>query len=139
MQALVNWEISEADRIIDQNGPWVLFCPFASGTPFQLWLTSTGPGEKHDFFSQSEVQLEQLAELLQRAVIRLESVLPNVPYNFVVHVPPRSFIEKPISPCLIEIFPRINKTAGFEWATDCLINQVPPELAARQLRNNQEK
>jgi len=34
----------------------------------------------------------------------------------------------------IEIMPRLTKVAGFEWGTGLYINPVPPEEAARQLR-----
>jgi UDPglucose--hexose-1-phosphate uridylyltransferase len=37
----------------------------------------------------------------------------------------------------IEIIPRITRVAGFEWGTGFYINPVPPEDAAKYLREIQ--
>ena len=111
--------------------------PFASRQPYEVWIAPKSPDETDSFFDLSDSLLDELSELIQQAVVRLENVLPQVAYNTIVHLPPKTADwREQRGTWYTEIFPRINKTAGFEWATGCMINQVPPEVAARRLRKN---
>ena len=137
LEAIVKFELEAETRLIDQSNDWVEFCPYASGMPYQTWLTPRFPDSQPDFLSLDRSQLNELAKRLQHSISRLESTLSSPAYNFVVHLPPDDDAPQDMPrPWYIEVMPRINKTAGFEWATDCLINQVPPENAARHLRDN---
>jgi UDPglucose--hexose-1-phosphate uridylyltransferase len=58
-------------------------------------------------------------------------VLGDPPYNLVVHTAPPG-----AGPYhwYIEITPRLSVVAGFEQATGILVNSMPPERAATELR-----
>ena len=56
-------------------------------------------------------------------------------YNFVIHTAPRELDRPDAFHWRLELFPRLTKVAGFEWGSDCYINPLSPEEAARQLRN----
>ena len=55
-------------------------------------------------------------------------------YNYVLHTLPLQADESPAYHWHIEILPRLTGVAGFEFATGCFANPVPPEEAAAQLR-----
>lgn len=62
------------------------------------------------------------------------SALDNPPYNLLIHTAPTNLEGKDYYHWHIEIFPRLTKVAGFEWGTGFYINTVPPEDAAKYLR-----
>jgi UDPglucose--hexose-1-phosphate uridylyltransferase len=65
---------------------------------------------------------------------RIELALDNPAFNFLIHTSP--FRLSPVSyfHWHLEFFPRLTKTAGFEWGAGDYINTVSPEDAARKLR-----
>ena len=137
LHELVATEQDSGQRTVAETDHLTAFCPFASRQPYEVWIAPKLPDETDSFFRLSDSLLDELSELIQQAVVRLEHVLPQVAYNTIVHLPPKTADwREQRGTWYTEIFPRINKTAGFEWATGCMINQVPPEVAARRLRKN---
>ncbi len=70
------------------------------------------------------------------------AALGNVNYNFVLHTLPTPTAAEEQFPLghahyhwHFELFPRLTKTAGFEWGTGFYINPTPPEEAAKYLHN----
>jgi UDPglucose--hexose-1-phosphate uridylyltransferase len=63
----------------------------------------------------------------------LETIFPDVAYNFVLHTSPFAPCWDQVFHWRMEIFPRLTKVAGFEWGSDCFINPVLPEFAAKEL------
>ena len=137
LHELVATEQDSGQRTVAETDHLTAFCPFASRQPYEVWIAPKSPDETDSFFDLSDSLLDELSELIQQAVVRLENVLPQVAYNTIVHLPPKTADwREQRGTWYTEIFPRINKTAGFEWATGCMINQVPPEVAAHRLREN---
>jgi UDPglucose--hexose-1-phosphate uridylyltransferase len=66
---------------------------------------------------------------------KLEFALDDPPYNFVIHTAPFDRQELPHFVWHMEIFPRLTRVAGFEWGSGFYINPVPPENAAKFLRD----
>ena len=97
-----------------------------------MWLLPA----KHSsvFENLPNYSVNELASVLRDALRRLNAALDRPPYNFVVHTGPFDRGEMPYYHWHIEIIPRIIRIAGFEWSTDFYINPVPPEEAARFLR-----
>ena len=110
-------------------------CPFASRFPCEtLVLPNSETEERIRFEETNDEVLYELAVLLQRNLNRLNTIFDNPPYNFVLHNCP--FDENSDVPYRwhFEIYPRLSGIAGFEMGTDTYINPLPPEEAARMLR-----
>ena len=60
--------------------------------------------------------------------------LDNPSYNYIIHTAPFDHVELPHYHWHIEVTPRLNKVAGFEWGSGFYINPVAPEQAAAFLR-----
>ena len=79
--------------------------------------------------------LQDAANLLQNVIRRVESLHPEVAYNYLLHTAPFDTTQHDHYHWHIEFFPRLAKAAGFEWATGWFLNTMTPETAARQLRS----
>jgi len=125
-------ERDDGRRIIAESEEFIVVAPFASRFPFEMWLLPA----KHSsvFENLPNYSVNELASVLRDALRRLNAALDRPPYNFVVHTGPFDRGEMPYYHWHIEIIPRIIRIAGFEWSTDFYINPVPPEEAARFLR-----
>ncbi len=130
LRDLVIQEERAAMRIVNRTAQWTAFCPFASRTAFQMCIA---PHSDSGSFSEvSAAGLQQLVELMQSYVTRLESLFGQPGYNVILHQLP--FADHQRDAWWIELFPRLSKNAGFEFGTDIWINPVAPEMAARRLR-----
>ena len=126
-------ELEENVRIVAETSDFVAFCPFASRLPS---LVTVVPRAHHSSFeTTSDESIEQLAWLVHRLVRSIEICYPQAAYNYVLHTAPRGKRQSAAFHWRIEIFPRLTRVAGFEWGSDCFINPLPPELAARRLRS----
>lgn len=120
------------DRIVASTKSLVAYCPFASPLPMLLKITSR---EHVGCFEELTIQqLEELAILVRNGIRWLESIYPQVAYNFVIHTRPPAVGDETPFHWSLELFPRITKIAGFEWSSDCIINPMMPETAAARFR-----
>ena len=135
-------EIRSGERIVEENDAYVVVAPYESRFPFELLIYPKT--HAHDFTTLSEEQRMGLARTLKRTLLRLKTLLGDVPYNFVLQNAPNP-VPRPGKPGYwttlqydyhwrIEILPRLTQVAGFEWGTGFYINPMPPENAARYLR-----
>jgi UDPglucose--hexose-1-phosphate uridylyltransferase len=76
--------------------------------------------------------LAATARAARDVLARLDAALGDPPYNLVVHTAPPG--SGPYH-WYVEIMPRLSVVAGFEQATGLLVNSVPPERAAAELRD----
>ncbi len=131
---IIRQEASQKTRLVDENEEFVTFCPFAPRSPFEMWVLP----KRHQsrFISMDDSQLFQLAMLFSSTMKKLEKVLPNVPYNFMLHTAPLRDYRLEHYHWHIEIMPMVSTVAGFEWGTGFHINTVPPEEAASFLRGS---
>ncbi|TWU44083.1 Galactose-1-phosphate uridylyltransferase [Novipirellula aureliae] len=130
---LVRAELKQKTRIVAQTDSLIAYCPYASRLPMMIRITSKSHLDHFD--NLPATSLDELARLLQRVTRWLEAIVPGAAYNVLVHSRPPGFT----SNCeafhwSIEFFPRINRIAGFEWSSDCMINTVLPETAAKKYR-----
>lgn len=136
-------EIEDSRRVVFNNGRFVLLAPYASCFPFELRLFPLQ--HNHDFALQNDAELADCAKAMQEMLRRLYNLLHDPPYNFILHTAPpsRSSHDKPgyweTLPLdyhwHIELVPRLNQIAGFEWGSGFFINHMPAEDAARFLRD----
>ncbi|MBU0686448.1 MAG: galactose-1-phosphate uridylyltransferase [Candidatus Margulisbacteria bacterium] len=140
---LIRQELDIGYRLVYENEFFIVFCPFASRFPFELWIL---PRRHQSAFQEiPDDQRMQLAVCLKEVLSRLKVVLNDPPFNYVLHTSPNP-IPRPGKPnhwgtirfdfhWHIEIIPRLTKMAGFEWGSGLYINPTPPEEAAKYLRN----
>jgi UDPglucose--hexose-1-phosphate uridylyltransferase len=116
-----------SDRLIFENDRFVLIAPFSSEVPYETWVLP----KKHasDLEGLSSADLQDLAQVLGEALERLDRLLIGPPYNYTIRqLPDRRYHLN------IRIQPAISTMAGFEKNTGIFINTVPPEVAAKELR-----
>lgn len=135
-------ELQSGKRIIEETDEYVAFTPYASRFPFEI--TIMPKKHTHDFADICDEQRREFARILKRTLFRLKQLLGDPPYNLVLHNSPNP-IPRPGKPGYwatlqydyhwrIEILPRLTTVAGFEWGTGFYINPMPPEDAARYLK-----
>jgi len=138
-------EIRSGERIVELVDGYVVSAPYASRFPFELVVYPKA--HSHDFTTLSTEQRYGLARTLVRTLGRLKALLGDVPYNFVLKTAPNT-VPRPGQPDYwstlqydyhwrIAILPRLTQVAGFEWGTGFYINPMPPESAAKYLREVQ--
>jgi UDPglucose--hexose-1-phosphate uridylyltransferase len=118
-------EVRRRERLVAVDSEAILYCPWASGSPFELRLTprSAAARFEHD---------DRGAAMLARALAALEGVFGSTPQlNLWVRTAPRGTEEFHWH---IDIVPRLAVRAGFELGTGVEINVYPPERAAADLR-----
>ena len=141
--AVIEEEIRRADRIVNQDAEYVVLTPYASRVPYELVIYPKDHAP--DFGSLDARQRLGFAQVLQRTLQRLRTLLGDVPYNLILETAPN-----PASPSEtpkawtamshayhwhMRVVPRLAHTAGFEWGTGMHINPMPPKEAAASLRD----
>jgi len=129
---IVRQELHQGSRIIFENDLFVSIAPFASRFPFETWIL---PKRHHPCFEHMEpIQYEKAAQILSETLQRMNRVLDDPPYNYVIHTTSFPELDRDYYHWHIEIMPKLTKVAGFEWGTGFYINPTPPEEAAAYLR-----
>ncbi len=135
MCEILEREIKEGDRVVCDEGGYLVVAPYASSSPFQLNIVPKD--HSHDFSLCDDEGLGNLAPVLGETLRRLRSVLGEHPWNMVLHNAPadpeaRADIET--YHWFLEITPRLIHSAGFEMGSGFFINTVAPEECAALLR-----
>jgi UDPglucose--hexose-1-phosphate uridylyltransferase len=127
--------IADLDRAGDDlrlvDGPVAAWCPGAGSAPYELRLAFRSPGSRFDEAGDGDLRI--LAGATRSVLARLAAATGDAPYNLVVHTAPPGASDESFH-WYVEVQPRIAVVAGFEQGTGVLVNTVPPELAARELR-----
>ena len=130
---IISQERGSGERIIFQNRYFIAFCPLFGRFPFEVWIIPVNHNCDFGFMPQEEKPY--LASILKQTMGRIKEVLDNPPYNYIIHTCPVNIIEMPGGyHWHIEIMPKLNRVAGFEWGSGFYVVQTPPELAAKYLR-----
>jgi UDPglucose--hexose-1-phosphate uridylyltransferase len=124
-------ELTAGRRMVAQTAGYVAFCPFASQFPYETWIVPRAHVSCFDDTADGEIS--EFALFAQDIVTRIEFALSDPAFNYLIHTSPFH-----LGPCNhyhwhLEIFPRLTKTAGFEWGAGDYINTVSPEEAAATL------
>jgi UDPglucose--hexose-1-phosphate uridylyltransferase len=139
---LIRQEREEKERVVSDDGNFLVYAPYASRFPFELMITPIE--HKHDFAAQTDQQLKLLAVALRDALQRIRTVLRDPPYSFILHSAPpmHSRWARPDYWAMlpynyhwhIELSPKLTRMTGFEWGSGFHINPTAPEEAADFLR-----
>ncbi len=127
----VEAEESAGHRVVFADDDVQVVCPFWSGTPFEMLITPrVHEPHLHDADTGA---LAGVGRGLQRALELLRWKLGDVAYNVAFHAAPyRSGSDFHWH---AHVLPKVATRAGFELGTGVLINVVPPEQAALELRS----
>jgi UDPglucose--hexose-1-phosphate uridylyltransferase len=127
-------ELASGSRLVWQDERMVLFAPYASRAPFELWLA---PKKHAPGFETMEVgDVASFVSGLKQALVRLHDDLSDPPFNFWLHTAPTARDVAPFYHWHLELQPKLSIAAGFELGTDVMINTMPPESAAAFLREH---
>ncbi|MCM8789586.1 MAG: galactose-1-phosphate uridylyltransferase [Candidatus Omnitrophica bacterium] len=136
---LIRQELSMQERLILDLDGFIAVTPFASRFPFEVWILP----KKHscDFTSLNPEEKTNLAKVIKKVLSKLKKGLNDPPYNYILHTAPfrreKAGYWKSIDYDYhwhFEIMPRLTRVAGFEWGTGFYICPLPPESAAKFLR-----
>ena len=129
---IMEFEMKERTRVIQENGSFVAFVPFAAEVPFELWIVP----KTHcaDFGSVSDAERHDLASILREALLRLYRKLGDPDYNYVINTAARFRADEPQLHWYLHIHPRLTTRAGFEIGSGISINPSMPEDDAAFLR-----
>jgi len=125
--------VSQQERVVCFNDSFVALAPFASRFPYEVWILPRR--HAHHFEEITGRDLGGLATLFQQLMQRMEGLLQNPDYNFILHNAPIGNEARDYYHWHLEIFPKLTHVAGFEWGSGFYINPTPPELAAELLRD----
>jgi UDPglucose--hexose-1-phosphate uridylyltransferase len=118
--------------VVRENADFVAMEPFAPRFPFETWILPKV--HEAQFARLPDDQIATFSEILRDSLRRLEGVLNNPPYNFMIHTAPHAKEHGQAYHWHVEIIPKLTRVAGFEWGTGFYINPTPPEYAAQYLR-----
>ncbi len=124
---------SQGARLIWEDEASVAFAPFASRSPFEVWIVP----RRHaaDFGHASDSDLSSTAEALRQVLSRLAG-LEGPPHNLVLHTAPLRERVDATYHWHWEIHPRLREIAGLELGTGLPVNPVSPEEAVEELQRH---
>ncbi len=135
MCEILEREVKDEARIVEDRGGYLVLAPFAASSPFQLNVVPRD--HSHDFSLSDDDSLGNLATVLGSTLRRLRSVLDEHSWNMVLHntpVDPEGVADVEAYHWFLEITPRLTNLAGFEMGSGFYINTVAPEECAALLR-----
>ncbi|MEK7519463.1 MAG: galactose-1-phosphate uridylyltransferase, partial [Patescibacteria group bacterium] len=117
-----NWERKSRKRVVFENKDFLVICPFASKSAFEMIISP----KKHlsNFEKIKEEEKWQLAEAFKEAMGRLYKGLNDPPYNFYLHTAPNDKKKYPYYHWHWTILPKTSTWAGFEIGTRMEISTI---------------
>jgi UDPglucose--hexose-1-phosphate uridylyltransferase len=128
---LVREEVSRPQRLVWEDDASVAFAPWASRSPFEVWIVPRQHAS--DFRDASDRDVRDTAAALREVLARLSSALDGPPYNLVLHTAPLQEQVDATFHWHWEIHPRLREIAGLELGTGLPVNPVSPEDAVEEL------
>jgi UDPglucose--hexose-1-phosphate uridylyltransferase len=128
---LVRTEAMRPDRLVWQDADTVAFSPFASRSPFEVWIVPRR--HEADFGRASDAAVAATGEALRQVLGALATTLDGPPYNLVLHTAPLREQVDATYHWHWEVHPRLREIAGLELGTGLPVNPVSPEDAVEEL------
>jgi UDPglucose--hexose-1-phosphate uridylyltransferase len=128
---LVRDETAAGHRLVYEDETSVVFAPYASRSPFELWIVPRR--HQADLGLATDAQLVGAGEAIRQA-LRLLDALDRPPYNLVLHTAPLHERVNDTYHWHWEIHPRLREIAGLELGTGLPVNPISPEAAVEELR-----
>lgn len=122
-------EEKSGTQLVMATDNFIVFCPFASRLPYETWIVP----RRHQLRFEKCEELDELAEVFTKTLLRFKERLGDPPFNYWVHTYPVSGESRPFH-WHIEILPRLTIPGGLELGAGVWVNIVAPEQAAAFLR-----
>lgn len=129
---IVRQAAEDPSRVVAEDRDFITLVPFASRFPFEMWVLPKRHAAAFEEVDESE--RASFARNLGGALRRLRRTVNDPPFNYTIHSAPLGQPEGGYYHWHLEILPKLTRVAGFEWGSGFYINPVPPEDAARFLR-----
>jgi len=130
---IIQRELESNARIVTENDRFIVCCPFASRVAGEIWILPKLHSSHFDSGVSSD--LGALAQALREALRRLARCFHEPAFNYFLHSNPLREPENPYYHWHLEILPKLQYFAGFEWGSGFYMNSLAPEEAARLLRH----
>jgi UDPglucose--hexose-1-phosphate uridylyltransferase len=130
---VVRAELQAQKRIVLETAQFVVFQPFASQSPFETWVVPRRLCPSFGLISDEEIT--DLTTVLKETLGRLSRVLNDPDYNYIVNSAPTDDEDEEYYLWHIQVFPRLERLAGFELGSGMRINTSRPEDTALTLRD----
>ena len=129
---IIKEELFTKMRVVMDTKHFLVFCPFASRSPFETWIIP----KKHSshFEDLSPQEINNLASVVRLTLLKLYDGLGDPAYNFYIHTSPCDSPSRPDYHWHIEMFPKLAIQAGFEMGSGIMINIARPEDTAPFLK-----
>ncbi|MTA29108.1 MAG: DUF4921 family protein, partial [Actinobacteria bacterium] len=128
--ATVEAELASNERVVLATDDAVVVCPWWSGGPYEMLIIP----RNHDqhLTDSSDSQVAGVGRAIRDALVHLNEVFTDVAFNLVFHTAPHH--HNGAFHWHVHLFPKLTTVAGFERGTGVMINIIPPEQAAEELR-----
>lgn len=130
---VIKQETETDERVVCSNKDFVSFMPFASRFAFETWVAPSS--HSWELEKTTNEEMSSLSEILLETMKRLKYSLDGPSYSMIIHMNPGADGEEDYYHFHIEIIPKLFRSAGFEWGSGFYINHVPPENAAKYMKN----
>jgi UDPglucose--hexose-1-phosphate uridylyltransferase len=136
---IIHQERQDGRRVVMETSSFLVYAPYGARRPFETWLVPTT--HRHSYSATSPGELGDLSRTLQAAFRRLRAVQPSAPVDFTLHTAPNAGMrlrEDEWRSLPEDYHWHIELAPDRESREDIggfAVNPVPPEEAARQLRD----
>lgn len=126
-------ELDEEARLVAAGEQVVAFAPFAARVPFETWFMPRRHGAS--FERSDPAVLTDLARVLHVVLRKLAATLDDPPFTLVLHTAPAGEMESVYYHWHVELVPALAQGPAVVEAGGFALNALPPEDAARYLRD----
>lgn len=129
---MVETELKDGVRVVEENDHFVAFVLYASLSPFHIWVLP----KRHtaSFGDVNDKELASFAAVLQKLARRVQAALGDAPYNFVLQSTPLDRGTTEAFHWYLSLVVRVGGGSGFEMGSGMFTNVVVPEEAAAFLK-----
>lgn len=138
----IQQEMEEGKRVVDQNGDFIAVCPFASRSPYELWVLPVRHSSSFERDLTELARVKSLASFLKPCLQRIEKI--SVILHFVIHTEPNLEAHKPTRDWWgtvpddfhwhMELHPDVEGERRYLGSEGFYFNPIPAEEAALVLR-----
>ena len=138
----IQQEIQDGKRVVAQNADFVAVCPFASRSPYELWLLPIQHSSSFEKDLAEPARVKSLASFLKSCLQRIEKI--SVILHLVIHTEPNLAAHKPTKDWWntvpddfhwhIELHPDVEGVRRYLGSEGFYFNPISAEEAALVLR-----
>lgn len=138
----IQQENEEEKRLVDRNSDFIAFCPFASRSPYELWVLPIRHSSSFEKDLAEPVLVKSLAAFLKSCLQRIQNISPIL--HFVIHTEPNLEARKHSADWWstvredyhwhIELHPDVEGERRYLGSEGFYFNPIPAEEAALVLR-----